>query len=742
MKSSYRILLLSAIWWITGYGTSFAFDKTFTFDLEDFQLISRNGKTKIETTGKSYSFELNAPGYPDIPFFRYSISTNNPCDITTLKYEIVEKKVIASNVSIQHCVTFLPTGETTASSLITEEKDYSVYPDSLIRLYNGPMYRDKQIVLFISPFIYDKTAETLSFVSQIKVSFEELPSSETSRQEEIGGNRLDKFAYLIITHDSLVNAFKELRDWKTAKGVKTQIVSLDSIRSFCSSTVTTAYEIKQYIKNCHDNRETQMVLLGGCPEIVPTKMCYVNYCNIIDFTPCDMYYSCLDGDLTWDANGNNVIGEITGDGVNLTPTVSVTRLPIRTSSQATAYIKKLKEYEMNPDTTGDSLRLLMSGNILYWYHTPEGISDAHFFSELLYNYAFHEQYPDLSPHSFFDTGNDLDRHGLDSIVNVTNLTDILNDYHPHYFNMDTHGNDTAWVLFNDDYYSSSKVTNLENGGAPMVITTSACHTANFRDNYPCLGEAFIQHPTGGALTYWGSSKYGFTRGEESQSMGPSMKMCTSFWEKLPSHPNYGEAVMEAKREHLSSAYNSDYAYNWLLKSMNALGDCEVPIYTQRPSELSDITVYVSRECILVYAEDTINIAIISKGNNGETLNCVEKDVGYELYFNNNPPITSSICLTKKNHIPLYTETGRFVWNNGKYSLLLQNLTYKSNVVRYESDEFDNIYVGRNVDNTIENGDVIIEEGGAVELYAYHRTTIQPGFRCKTGGKLKIKNETW
>ena len=335
----------------------------------------------------------------------------------------------------------------------------------------------------------------------------------------------------------------------------------------------------------------------------------------------------------------------------------------------------------------------------------------------------------------FCTGNNLGRQGQDSIVNANNLTEIFNSYRPHYFNMDTHGNDTTWILDDSDF-SIIKISDLENDGSPSIITTSACHTADICNSYPCLGEAFIQHPKGGALTYLGSSRYGFTRGVESQSMGASMNMCTSFWEKLISYPNYGEAIKEAKRKFLAFADNSNYAYNWLLKSMNALGDCEVPIYTKRPEELSDVVVYVDYDRVVFVAEDSVCFAFASKGDNGEAY-YVGKDREKSSYLDENTT-PRSICLTLKNYIPFYTETGRFVRNNNMYTVLLQNLTYKSNIVSYESFSFDNIYVGNNVDNTVESGDVVIEDGGTVTFMADHRTVIQSGFRCKTGGRLEIK----
>ena len=230
-----------------------------------------------------------------------------------------------------------------------------------------------------------------------------------------------------------------------------------------------------------------------------------------------------------------------------------------------------------------------------------------------------------------------------------------------------------------------------------------------------------------------SSHKGWGTKYVTNSLGPSMLLCDSLWIELSKNNHFGDAVMEAKKDFLNDAYDASLPYNWLLKSMNALGDCELPIYTNEPSVFSNVFLRVVYEAVYTHPEN-FTIAITSKEDNGDSF-------FYVYPPSSNTSITSeaftrpcNVCLTKDNFIPFVTETGRFVSANKNYDLYLQNISYKSNEVCYEAS---NIIVGNQVDNTVETGDVVVEPGGKLDLYAFNRHIIQSGFRCKQGGQLKI-----
>lgn len=749
VKLSFKKSIAFLLWIIIASGPLYGFEKTFTFDLSDFSLVNKNGVVQIMPNDLwNYSFDFNQGGYPNVPFFEYEFESEKECILSTLKYRIVEKRIVATNVEIEVSRPPVPTGKVTVSPVQEGELVFSSYPDSLIRLYNGPVWNDNRIVLSVAPFIYDQPSRSLYFVNEIQVSYDEQPSSNTSRSIEKGETRhgLLNVDYLIITRDSLVETFKALRDWKTAKGVKTKIVTVDSICSLYST-----YELNQRIKKFITGSSAKMVLLGGDINIVPSQITKLEYIyttinNEIQYYSgyvySDMFYSCtLAGDWTWNQDPTNPVGEIGVDGVVLTPNIAVSRLPIRTKNELSSYIQKLLHYERNPERNNYASRLLLAGCFSHWFDSFSGKSDAHIESETMYELAFlsdTSKYHNILRNYFYDTGNSFGRVGDYALLNDSNLSNVINNYRPHLFNMYCHGDRTYWDIDDLAPFTKASAMGLENNGAPMIIATNACHTADFSQSTPCLAEAFLTHPLGGAIAYWGSSHYGFSSIEAGQVVDASTAICMDFWKILPDSCNFGMAVLNAKKRRSHNSDTVTNTNNWLLKSMNALGDCEVPIYTEEPKDISNIRIEINYGNVEAISEDykDYRMAIVSKKDNGESIFRVAEESGIEIIPYNHK--TCSICLTKHNYVPFYVETGRFACSNGNVCLFLQNQNYNGNMIHYgDNNEIQNIYIGNHVDTENEDGDVVVEADAEVTFRATNRVTLASGFKCNIGGKLEI-----
>lgn len=86
------------------------------------------------------------------------------------------------------------------------------------------------------------------------------------------------------------------------------------------------------------------VMLGGDDTVVPVRGCYSKSfdCGKMDYLidktiPTDLYFACFNGNFEWNSNGNDLYGEVE-DYVDFTPTVFVTRLPVRTDTDVDSYI--------------------------------------------------------------------------------------------------------------------------------------------------------------------------------------------------------------------------------------------------------------------------------------------------------------------------------------------------------------------------------------------------------------------
>ena len=107
--------------------------------------------------------------------------------------------------------------------------------------------------------------------------------------------------YLIVCPASLGPAFQPLADWKTAKGVRAEIVTLESIYADPAySGVDAAAEIRNCIAQRHADDGVAWVLLGGDTELVPARNAFDFFYN--QGLPCDLYYADLDG--SWNADAS------------------------------------------------------------------------------------------------------------------------------------------------------------------------------------------------------------------------------------------------------------------------------------------------------------------------------------------------------------------------------------------------------------------------------------------------------
>lgn len=740
MKRTHYIRLLVYTFFLIISVYSYGFNEIYTFNLDDFKLNNQNGVMHIMPLSRSYTFDYCSVGYPLIPFCEFKVPAKSNND--EIKYEIIEKERIASDVILDTCSSSAWFGKKLYDLTIENNRmPKSNIPDRQIHYYNGVLYGDDKATISITPFIYDTTERNLYFIKQIQISYNDIEPSLQGLKMGAGHTSLDRFDYLIITQDSLVDTFERLRYWKTIKGIRTRIAPMSSIDGSHDGVVT-VNEIKDYIHNCFTHNCISMVLLGGSSEIVPSPIFTMylpggygedsEYRNV----PTDMYYACFDGSPTWNGDGDNIFGEWLEDNIDYFQDVSITRLPIRTRSELNSYINKLIAYERYPDMAGDSVRWLLAGDSLHWCDS-NARSDAQIDSEAMIGYLSGSQ---VSHQMFVDTKNTFNRHGMDSIVNAVNISEVINEYRPHWMNMDCHGSIDGWSFdvhdFTDDF-TNSDAESLDNEGLPMIITTAACNTANFSLHQYCLAESFLNHPSGGALTYLGSAYEGWGTLNGSSTLGPAMTIASFFWNSLYYADNhFGNAARLAKnaKANATSLNNTTgFKYDWQLRNMNALGDCEVPIYTERPHMFSGIKIVVDYENILLEQID-INedwhAAYVSKEDHGATYFLADDRLTQADFIS---PVPCTICLTKKNYIPYVAESGRYVGNASQNDLYLQNITFNGNIMVYQAD--NNVYIGNDVDSLSEEGDVIIEAGSTVYIDFEDKAVIRSGFTCKKGGKF-------
>jgi len=393
----------------------------------------------------------------------------------------------------------------------------------------------------------------------------------------------DEVEYLIITGDSLASSFQELADWKEGAGLTAEVLT--------TADIYTAYggnddqeKIKACIADYAANRNTVWVLLGGDSEIVPDRDCYCKCGSHSNSSlPADIYYAGLD-DMEWNDDGDGYPCEPSayGDSVDLEPDVFIGRAAVRTSAEASTFIEKVKNYVDYPPAHDFAEKMILMG-IQLW-NTWDGRSDADWRGELMYD-DYIAPYWGGDKYRLYDTNTDFSG-GASYQVTDDHLQDQISAGYNFVF-MATHGGTTSWSMEEGGSFSSNDVPGLTNAGAQGLVYTIACHTNAFDRAEPSLSEAFIREAGGGAVSYIGSSHYGWGTSAPLVVHGSSFKYAREFYRHLFSglpagYSAYLGAVHAEHKVFWSGSSSSYGSKRWLQFSQNLIGDPQMKIMVADP----------------------------------------------------------------------------------------------------------------------------------------------------------------
>jgi hypothetical protein len=332
--------------------------------------------------------------------------------------------------------------------------------------------------------------------------------------------------YILITRESLAGEFQRLVDRRASQGFDAVLLTVEDIDSIYSG-----FDIQAKIRNCvkslYDPCTPLFVSLGGDallgqPEqsIVPVRVCNPNGDEEM---PADIYYADVDGG-SWDTNQNGVFGEVGDVGVDeLTPEAHLGRIAVRSIDEVRAYIQKVITYE-EADLAGysDSM-IVVSGTkagVAYetGYARPPGFSDHDPVSPVEIRYT--EEYLEIQSrwqavplHLLFDTKTSWDEQTCgDYALHKEHLMEQLSGANQgrgyHIMRHIGHSNCGKMGLGREKStaFKAADISTLTNS-VPGIMISSSCGTAHFDGKCePCIGEAFIRNPYGGAVAYFGPSR--------------------------------------------------------------------------------------------------------------------------------------------------------------------------------------------------------------------------------------------
>jgi hypothetical protein len=383
------------------------------------------------------------------------------------------------------------------------------------------------------------------------------------------GDRLATVEYAIVVGSGYEDEFQPLADWKTKKGVPTQIFTTTWIYSAYSGT-DNAQRIRNFIIDYEANHGLVYVLLGGDTDVVPARTVWddLGY----DGIRADLYFSDTDG--TWNADGDSYWGEYPADNVDMYGDIYVGRAPVNTSSEATNFVNQVLRYEAS--SAGASLPtdfqqdMLFMGEVL-WGPPDYDYTDGGVAKDMIDTNYVPSRFDPITK-LYQDDGNlsySSAMAGMNAGPGITNHCG--------------HANYSVMSIGDDALYNAD-MDDLTNGARQGIFYTIGCWAAAI--DYDAIAEHYVNNPNGGGVAFVGNSRYGWG------CPGYPGECVSDLYDQ-----QFFRALFTSDLYHLSAAHadakdfyvldaQSDAYMRYGLYEINVLGDPEMPIWTKTPQTLA------------------------------------------------------------------------------------------------------------------------------------------------------------
>ncbi len=454
----------------------------------------------------------------------------------------------------------------------------SLYPSEPYSIKPGRIADVRVAAIKLYPVQFDPVGKRIIFNRKIEIEWEtapvNVPASRLAFLKRIVANgellvrtapKTTGFDYLIITSGNLAPAWQPLIRWKTRKGHRVALRTIEWIRSNYSGR-DDAEALRNYLKTALDSGLVY-VLLGGDTDVLPYRKAFAVNSEPTpqegDTIPTDLYFSDLDG--TWDANGNNVFGEV-DDSVDMLPDVFVGRAPVSTSQEVSVFVNKVIAYESQHAPN-------YSGTALFAASYLDESNDGGVLKDMIAA----EVEPEVSVMKLYERFGNLTANSLIGFLN----------YGYNFVNHEGHGN--TWMMqAGPDYIYMDAFNELTNAPKYVgVFYSIGCWVASF--DYDCIAERFVKAPNGGGF-FIGNSRYGWYI---PQFMGYSStdRMDIEFFHQVVRNrlQQLGVALASVKALYAPQADGAN-TFRWSEYAVNLLGDPDLYLPT---AELQQMEVSMS-----------------------------------------------------------------------------------------------------------------------------------------------------
>ncbi|MCD4689996.1 hypothetical protein K8S17_00895 [bacterium] len=359
--------------------------------------------------------------------------------------------------------------------------------------------------------------------------------------------------YLIICPESFSTAFEPLAEWKTRKGIPTEIMTLEEIYS---TPLYNGRDKAEEIRKCLQHRYAdgvEWVLLGGDTDVLPARNAYDFFYD--QGIPCDLYYADLDG--SWNDDADSRWGEEESDGIDMYTDIFVGRAPVKTAAEATIFVDKVLAYEGASFTVaGDyETEILFLGEILW--DDPDPYTDGGAALDMIDDNHISEYLDTVT--KLYESDGALSRGSAMSALE-SGYGIVVHEGHASIGAASV----GAGALIAADL---DALTNGERGGLWYSV---GCWSAAI--DYDTFGEHWLTNGEGGGVAYVGNSRYGWgCPGYPGQCVSDlfSQRFFESLFDEDLIHAGIVHA--DAKHNFVGIARTDDYT-RYAMYELNLLGD--------------------------------------------------------------------------------------------------------------------------------------------------------------------------
>lgn len=606
--------------------------------------ISISDRGVYTTVTHPEAYTTYTPGAPSLPILPVQLALPTGCRATG--FEIIDESYITINGS--HYIT--PSSGCYPLSrpelALPAEPDAHiyghdmVYPSASVELINSSVLWGIPVAyLTVYPARWNPATEQLETLSNlvIAVEYESDPSVNlVSRRTEASEMRAQEIVrnmvvnprdvsssgatmvdakdllygrYVIITHPDYEIIMEDLANWKTAKGIPTNIYTTDWIQ-FQYDFWDLQQEMRAFLTDCRDEG-VDYVLIVGDDDKVACRDAYISAFSSTEYAPCDLYFSDINdttpGTDLWDTNFNHIWGE-PADNIDYHPDLWVGRASVNSEGEAELFVDKVLFYEQ---------MISWSGANDYFDTAPVEMRIGHS-TQLLFSPPYYGSVSAEMISAYVPGTWEIEKCYQSTGNNSHTITDAMFNAGPHHVYVSAHGSETSFSVPGGSYSNSDvmSLTNISVGNSVAILNAICCYCGHL-DGAECFSDAWQASPNGGGFAAM-NSRYGWGHYGE-PGYGPSERLCEKFYYKY-----FLEDIYELGVAHLTSkdyftppsAFADSFdldghevqTLDWCLKNYNLFGDPELPMWTIEAIAL-DVTHTSS-----IDAAGDIHVEVISEGS--------------------------------------------------------------------------------------------------------------------------------